>query len=348
MKTEKHHKQLTYEDRIRIEALYRAKHSKREIADMLKVHISTIYREIDRGLFKRLDGHSWIYSEEYSADVAQKDYKEKQTSKGAPLKIGNDHNLVKYIEYMIGEKKYSPDAVIGSIKTKQLYFKADICTKTLYNYINGDLFLNITKSNLPMRGLKTRKYRKVKRLHVKMPHEKSIDQRPTEANERQYGHWEMDTVVGKKSSKACLLVLTERKTRHEIIMKLKNHSQEEVKKALDKIERHYGKAFSKIFKTITCDNGTEFLNVDYIEKSCLNKRKRTMLYYCHPYSSFERGSNERANGIIRRFIPKGTEIEKVSNKQIADIQTWINEYPRKILGYRNSNELFTQEVKTLG
>ena len=346
MKSGKHHKQLTYENRIMIEALYKAKHTKREIAEVLNIHISTVYRETKRGLYKRLNGDTWEYNDEYSADIANNDKKKKQASKGAPLKIGKDYDFANYIETMIVEKKYSPDAVIGMIKAKGLSFNTVICTKTLYNYINNDLFLKLTNKSLPMHGLRKQHYNKVRRVRVYMPRCRSIESRPKEANERQFGHWEMDTVVGKKSTPQCLLVLTERKTREEIIMKLKANKQTEVQKALDKIERHYGKRFPQIFRTITTDNGKEFLNADIIENSCYGRnRKRTTLYYCHPYSSYERGSNENANGIIRRFIPKGEEIEKYTDRQINNIQTWMNDYPRKILEYRSSHEVFMQELE---
>ncbi len=344
----KNHRQLDYNDRIKIEALYSAKHTPKEIAKQMEVHISTIYRELKRGEYQRLDGRTWIYYTTYSAEVAQKDHDYKQSSKGAPLKIGNDHNLAAYIETMIIEHKQSPDAVIGRIRCKGITFDTSICTRTLYNYIDKGLFLHLTNKHLPMRGQRKRNYKKVRPVRSKLPLCMSIEKRPEDANERQFGHWEMDTVIGKAAAKPCLLVLTERNTRHELIIKLKSKSQLEVQKALNRIERIYGKNFPQVFKTITCDNGSEFINPKAIEQSSKRKgKKRTTVYYCHPYSSYERGSNENANSIIRRFIPKGIDISKYNDKQIMVIQSWMNNYPRRILGYNTSAELFNEQLQKI-
>lgn len=343
MRKEKHHRQLKHKDRIKIEALYKANISKKAIAVQLGVHVSTVYRELKRGEYKRLHGKTWLYYTTYSADIAEKDYKYKQTSKGAPLKIANDHNLAKYIETMIVEHKQSPDAVLGRIRAQGLTFDTSICTRTLYRYINMGLFMRLTNRHLLMRGERKRAYAKVRPIRCKNAGCRSIEDRPKIG--REYGHWEMDTVLGKRAEKSCLLVLTERHTRYEIICKLKAKTQYEVKEAVDRLERYYGKRFPQVFKTITCDNGVEFLNASLLEQSCLHKGMRTIMYYCHPYSAYERGSNENQNKFIRRFIPKGKDISKYSTKQILEIQTFINNYPRKILGYKSSSELFQSCLK---
>lgn len=153
----------------------------------------------------------------------------------------------------------------------------------------------------------------------------------------------MDTVIGKAKGKGkVLLVLTERLTRFEIILKIDGKTEKAVIKGLNKLERRYKKGFRNIFKSITVDNGGEFMDDIGMEKSCLSKTKRTLIYYCHPYLSWERGSNENANSIIRRFIPKGSIIDNYSDSQIDFIQNWINNYPRKILGFHNSLELFQE------
>ena len=110
------------------------------------------------------------------------------------------------------------------------------------------------------------------------------------------GHWEMDTVVGAQGkSKQSFLVLTERKTRYEIVEILKEHTAAEVVRILDKLERKYTeKGFRQLFKTITVDNGTEFADFDGLKRSRRNKKDRTQIFYCHAYSSWERGSNENA------------------------------------------------------
>ena len=169
-----------------------------------------------------------------------------------------------------------------------------------------------------------------------------LEQRPDYINERQEpGHWEMDTVVGKKRTKARLLVLSERVTRREIIIRIKDGRAETVVAALDRHERIYGAAFYEIFKTITVDNGSEFADADGIERSARRKdAKRTTVYYCHAYSSCERGTNENINRMIRRQFPKGTDFDKVTAAEVKRVETWLNDYPREILGFMSSAEAF--------
>ena len=109
------------------------------------------------------------------------------------------------------------------------------------------------------------------------------------------------------------------------------------------------KLIGLIFKSITFDNGTEFAASEELERSCVNKRlPRTKVYFCHPYSSWERGTNENTNGMIRRRFPKGTNFAAVTNAQIAQAENWINNYPRKILGYKSSEIVFRECLRELG
>ncbi len=163
-----------------------------------------------------------------------------------------------------------------------------------------------------------------------------IEERPEQVDNRdEYGHWEMDTVYsGKSRSRACLLVLTERMTRQEVILKLKNRKAESVVAALDRYERKLGrKQFRNIFKTITCDNGVEFSDIKGIVK-----RNRTVLYFCHAYASSERGSNENQNKLIRRFIKKGADISRYTNMDIKEIADWMNTLPRRLFNGMSSLE----------
>jgi IS30 family transposase len=126
-------------------------------------------------------------------------------------------------------------------------------------------------------------------------------------------------------------------------MKIATTSQDEIKRCMDKLEKQYGEEFNKKFQSITFDNGVEFLDWASIETSILKaSEKRTELYYAHAYSSWERGSNENHNRMIRRFIPKGTDISKISESRIEQIEDWMNNYPRKILGYKSPNEMVSQ------
>ena len=121
-----------------------------------------------------------------------------------------------------------------------------------------------------------------------------------------------------RGGRSCLLTLVERQTNCSLNFKLLSQSQKQVKKQLDRMERKLGRpSFSRLFKSVTVDNGSEFLGFKNLISSLFAKKKaRTEIYYCHPYSSYERGSNEQMNGQIRRFIPKGSDISKVSKENL--------------------------------
>lgn len=339
---------ITYTDRLVIEALNNNKICVKEIAKELHFSISAIYRELKRGQYTKLTcEYEMIQS--YSADIAQKDHEEKKENQGVELKIGKDHKLAAYIEKKIIKEHYSPEAVIGEIRRKGLKFDTEICTKTLYNYIDQNIFLNLSYKHLLRKKKSSAKNRTKENFRIKRPLSRGIEQR-TEgaANRNEFGHWEMDTVVGKAKGKGqALLVLTERMTRQEIILKLNGKNQASVTASLNRLERKFGAMFKKVFKTITVDNGSEFLDSEALERSCRTKSKRTTVYYCHPYSSWERGSNENANAIIRRFVLKGTPIENYSEKRIKEIEDWINHYPRKILGFYCSQDLFMKQLELI-
>lgn len=342
LKTRKN-KYLNEIERYKIEGLKKAGLSNKEIADQIGKSDRTIRREIRRGTVVFLNT-DLTERKEYCADVAQRKYAENAANKGPGLKIGNDHELAIYIEEKIINEKQSPDAVIGRIKAVGLKFKTSICTKTLYNYIDKGIFLKLSnKDLLNKRNKVKRKYKKVRKVALNNTKGRSIEKRPEEINTREkIGHWEMDCVVSGHGSKAVLLVLTERYSRKALIYKMSGKTQENVGCVLDKLEIKYRNGFKKIFKSITMDNGCEFVNQEIIEKSVITKKKRTTAYYAHPYSSWERGSNENTNKIIRRFIPKGVNISKYSRREIKRIENWINNYPRRILKYKTAIEVYEE------
>lgn len=340
-------KQLTRADRLKIEALDKAGHGKKEIADQIGVHQSTIYRELQRGRY--IHTNSDLTEEErYSPDIAEEKYQQNLRDKEPDLKIGNDHELAEYIENKIAKDGYSPGAVLGEIKAKGLEFETTISKPTLYSYIDKGIFLTLTNKDLPVKGVRKKKNKKV-RTQSRAAAGDSIEKRPDDIDSREeFGHWEMDTVVGKKGeSKHSLLVLTERKTRDEIVVLLFEHTMQAVVRALDCIEKKWGDLFPEVFKTITVDNGTEFSDCKGIEKSILMDGNRTKVYYCHPYSSYERGSNENQNRLVRRKIPKGVNFDDKSIEEIQVVEDWINNYPREMFGWRTAAEMFQEELDKL-
>ena len=343
-------KDLTLTQRRELETLLKAGLHKKQIAKQLGVCLATVYNEINRGkcIQKVIRYVDWFgdkhYKEVtvYSADLAEYNYRLNQSSHGAPLKIGNDFELVREIENRVVNDKISPCAALGEIKRKGL-FRTTISKTTLYRYIrSGDIFTRITMQDVK---LKQKHYQKatVKRP----PRGTSIEKRPVEIAERNtFGHWEMDCVIGKQGTKQTILAFTERLTRYEIVFKMPDHKATTVVRYVNKLEKRYGKRFRQLFKSITVDNGVEFSDYKGLEKSIYGG-KRTSVYYCHPYTSCERGSNERLNREIRRLIPKGIDLSTISEKRIQAVETWINDYPREIFGYATSAEMVNAQLQAI-
>ena len=321
---------LNYEERQKIEILLKAGHKPEEIGKLLGGRSKrTIQREIALGKVKLLNS-DLTYRTEYSADAAQNKRDFNNSAKGPRLKLGSNIEMVEFIESTIIEHKYSPSAALAEARKNG--YEVNFCERTLYNYIDEGLFAGLTNDDLPVKKIgKKRPYHHVRTAYNQKG--KSIEERPKEVESKEiFGHWELDTVVGKQKTKAALMVMTERSKGIEIIRKIESKSQECIVRELDKLERRLGtKKFREIFKTITCDNGCENLDFNGMEKSVLINIPRTQVFYAHPYSAWERGANECANKLIRRFIPKGADISKYSKKFIKYIQHWMNNYPRKKL-----------------
>ena len=340
-------KQMTHNDRIKMEALLNAGHSKAEVAEQLHFHRSNIYREYDKGKYIHRNS-DYTEEERYSSDLGQKAHDYAQEGKGRALKIGNDRELAEYIESKIVDDKFSPEAALAEVERSGIEFKTTISVRTLYRYIDNGIFLKLTNKDLHMKSKKKKHNKKVK-VQKRASAGESIENRPEEVESREiFGHWEMDTVKGQRGvTKSCMLVLTERKTRDEIVVKLKDQTAASVVEALDRLERKWGDMFYSVFRSITVDNGVEFADYEGMEKSVLKEGKRTFVFYCHPYSSWERGTNENNNRLIRRHIPKGVDFDDRTDEEIAFIEEWINNYPRGIFEYKTSAELFEEEIQKL-
>lgn len=340
------YRHFTWNDRLLLEGYLKVGIKPYKIAELLGKCKASIYNEIKRG--KCIQKNSdWTYEERYSSEVAERKYREHLAAKGREPKIGKDHKFARYVEDKIINNKYSPAAVLGKIRVENISFDTTVCVQTLYNYINKGIFLKLSNKHLPVKGhRKKRPYHhiKAKRKCAGI----SIEKRPeTILDRKEFGHWEMDCVEGAKRTKATFLVLSERKTREEIVIQMKDKTTSSVVKALDKLEKDFGRhLFPKVFKTITVDNGSEFADVDGIERSIFGG-KRVQTYYCHPYSSWERGTNENINKMVRRHFPKGTSLKGVSKVKLQEVNEWINNYPRKIFNYRTSQELFDKEISKI-
>lgn len=345
------HKYLTERERYYIEIYLKEGYTPSQIAAKIGCCRATVYNEIKRGTVEYMDNLLKV-SKRYDAYRGQCVREENGHNKGKPLKIGNDYSYAQKAEELMLKKRYSPYACIQYISQKCPEIKTRVCLTTLYSYIDKGVFLNVTRDTLPFHKKRPHRRAEAPTVALNNLRGESIENRPKSVKSRDsFGHWEMDTVVsGQGKSKVCLLVLTERKTRFEIIRRMENKKAESTVKALNRIERDFGTpVFRRMFQTITTDNGVEFLNGIGIEKS-VRGGKRTKTYYCHPYASCERGSNEKQNQLIRRLIPKGSDISKFTKQNIQDVQNWLNDYPRKMFDGKSSLDMLKGEAifPTLG
>nr|WP_325298828.1 IS30 family transposase [uncultured Dysosmobacter sp.] len=322
-------KRITWIDRLYIEK-HQNTLAKSQLAKDLGCCLKTIYNEFSRGGYWHTDEYA-IDRWRYSADIAQQDYEYKQTAKGCPVKLGTRWDFIQFIESQIIDQKVSPYTALQRWKQKSNW---TISLTTLYRYIDSGLYFpRLTNKHLPEKSIRQkRQYDHVRA--ARSPKGTSIERRPAEINARTtWGHWEMDTVIGKAKGKGqAALVLTERLTRFELIFKLKDKTTKSVVSTLSRLARRCD--FPNIFKSITVDNGSEFQDCKGME------RLNTKVYYCHPYTSCERGSNERMNRMIRRFFPKGSDFSKLKQRDCDNVAAYLNNYQRRSLGGQTPLELW--------
>ena len=347
-KNQYHH--LKKEDRIKIETLIsqvdengKRLYSNTYIAKYLGVHKSTIGRELKNRVKSKINIRSGkITNKSYNATDSQNDYNFKRALSKAEYKLEKYPKMKKYIEDKILNDKWMPDVVVGYMK-KNNYFNRDgfcsITMQTIYNAIRNGI-INVKVED--MRRMKEKPVYEYKQETTisESKRDFSIEKRPLEVDSRLvFGHFELDTVIGtSKGIHECIMTLTERKTRFEMIFKLKCKTAEEVVNKFNQIKDFMKLNFNKVFKSLTTDNGSEFS--DFLN---IIKDTKTQIYFCHPYCSGEKGTNERNNEIIRYFIPKGSLLENYSFEDINNIVEWMNNYPRKSLNYKTPLEALLDE-----
>ncbi len=331
-----------------IERLLREGTPKKEIARILRRDIRTIQREIKRGsveqrkpnpsMNKRPETPEYLTYTAYFADAGQRVYEANHRQSGVRRKLLECSALIAFVEEkVLGPERWSPDAAIGYAQAQGL-FTATISTKSFYNWIDEGL-VKIRNIDLP---LKVRRRAKRPRAQRKKTLGKSIDLRPAAVDERaEFGHWEGDGIVG-KNHKGHLITLVERKTGFGCLFNATDRNSERIVTILDGLHEQFASDFPRIFKTITFDNGSEFSSSDDIERG-----GRLEAYYAHPYSAWERPINEHWNGMVRRFIPKGSSFDSLSNLDLARIAHFLNTMPRKRLGYKSPMDLWNTHLSAM-
>ena len=301
-------------------------------------HLGRPYNTIKNEIYR---GTVWLYNgnvARYKADKGKEVYDEHRKNSRRNYRTLETVEFLRYVEKHFNEDDWSLDACVGRAKANHLYSdKKMVCTKTLHNYVDLGL-LNIKNIDLPEKL--SRKTKTKKKRENKQNLGNSIEQRPDSVDTREeFGHWEIDSVIGKKvEGESQVMTIVERKQRKSIWLKVRDHSAEAIDEALAGLIEHFGDKYNEVFKSITGDNGSEFANLAKVEA------KGIAVYFTHPYSSYEKGTNECQNKMLRRFIPKGKSIDDYSADDILYFADKINNLPRKILGYRTPEELFEQEL----
>ena len=327
----KKYTRLSYSERVKIEEFRNLKFSPSKIAQKLGRNKSTIIREISRNRY----AHSSYY-----ADYAnRKSFGRSMYRKANKDKISSNKELQDFVHEKLG-LRWSPDQI--SVTLKRLYPNQktmNVSHETIYLYIylhskkelKAELISQLRQERKRRGNTKTRAV-----LEPKIKDRVSIDERPEEVIGREIpGHWEGDLIIG-KDHKSCLGTLVERTTRTIILVPLKNKNAETVRKAF---EKEFLKLPKTMRKTLTYDNGTEMS-----EHKMFTKNTKVQIYFTHPYSPWERPTNENSNGLVRDYFPKGTDFNEISKKRIKEVQNQLNERPRKVLDYQTPKDVFNSLI----
>lgn len=328
---EKSRKRLTLNERVIIQTLLGENRTKSYIAAQLNRSRSSITREVNNWIRKP--------SDKYDAQMAHWFAKDEYLNKRNLDKI-NTYKRLKFFVYKGLLSKHSPEQIAGRIKEQYpndpiMSISYEAIYQHIYRHRQSYLGKKLIKL-LPYHHHKRREKRKFAKNRIRIKDQVSIDQRPKHVELRkEVGHWEGDLMIG-VGQKSAIATVVERKTRYTLILKIDNRKSKTVTKAMAKalntLPQH-------IRKTMTYDNGIEMANHKW-----LTSNTGMNVYFAHPYSSWERGTNENTNGLIRRFFPKGTDFNNITTKQIKEAEYSLNNRPRKVLGYKTPTEKLREEI----
>lgn len=328
----KKHRRLTRKERIQIQTLLGEKKTKSYIAKALNRSRSTITREVNK----------WVQNIEdnYDADLAHWNAKDDYLNKRNLDKIST-YSLLRFFVYKGLLSNWTPEQISGRLK--ELYPNDPIMSishEAIYSHIYTRPQASLNKKLIKLLVRKKTRRRPSKKRRgtgSKITNQVSIDNRPEHIELRQeVGHWEGDLVIG-KDHKSAIGTIVERKTRFTLILKLNSKKADEIAEVFSKILNNLNHIYKK---SMTYDNGIEMARHEKITENTGMK-----IYFAHPYSSWERGTNENTNGLIRRYLPKGTNFNEISENQLLIIQEKLNNRPRKIIGYKTPKEMMNIELK---
>jgi len=310
----KHYSQLTLDQRYIIKSMLKIGYNQTEISKVLGVHKSTISRELIRNRGGR----------GYRPKQASRFSEHRRQGKARPR---IDGSTWAYVEQLIC-KEWSPEQISGWMKQTM---EIAVSHEWIYQYIlkdkltGGSLYLHLRCQN--KRRKRYGSYDRRGNLKDRV----GIDDRPDIVETRsRVGDWEADTIIG-KAHKQAIVSMTERKSGLALIYKVDRRTKEKTERAINRL---LGSISDQVF-TITSDNGKEFGDHEIIAKGL-----KCDFYFAHPYSSWERGTNENTNGLIRQYFPKDRDFRTINDKEIIHAMKRLNNRPRKRLGFKTPNQVF--------
>lgn len=309
--------QLNYEERVTIKIMLQQGYSIQSIAKHLGRSPSTISREIKRGI--TVDGT-------YFADSTERQLRQRKLNDKRKRKMDNPI-IYDYVACRL-KNKQSPAIIQRDIERDiGLKIGKDAIYEYIYRFMYDEWFKFLTRK-------KKYNYKKNKgKKKVTIKNKVNISERSEEANQRlEFGHFEADTIFSCSGSKSALLVLVDRLTRKTHIKKLERKTASLASSSIVVALSEYNITH---IHSITYDNGCEFAGHEDV-----NKVLQCQSYFCNAYHSWEKGMVENINGLIRRFLPKGTNFDNITDEQIKKIENWINNRSMKILGWKSPNEIF--------
>src|SRR5699024_7162580 len=320
------------------------RYTQAQMAKIIGVNQSTISRELKRGRTRQMNSERTFYHV-YLADVGVRVYHENRKHSRPKDHRKYSKTFFKELEKAIvtNDKQpriHSVDTFVHTYQRKHSDERIP-CTKTVYNLIDQGV-LSIRNIDLPM---KTKlRARKQKTSEPKGSNKKklgrSIDERdPAVLSREESGHWEVDLMIGKKAkTEPVILTMVERKTRILLTKKVWGQSAEIIQKATLQLMESHG---LEHFQSLTTDNGSEFSTLSLIEEDIPGLE----VFFTHAYAAWEKGTNERHNGLLREFIAKGESLRSLTYHNLKKYTDVINQRPRRILNYETPLEAFDKEQK---
>lgn len=314
---------LSITDRRRLSVFMEMGFSITEIAKKLCRSRSTLYRELNRNK----------ESEGYSAGMAQLKTQDR-IKQARSRKLKTNSALHEYVVRGL-KKGWSPEQISGRMRFQKIKYYA--CPETIYQYIYSEkhqkLYQYLTYKKHKRRKRYSRKEQQCRYGEIRL-----ITQRPDHiATRKRFGHWEGDTIAFSGTKEKVVTTLVERKSRMVYLVK---NNRKYSRGVMSGIKEKFEHLPQKMCKTITFDQGCEFADYRHLEQ-----QMKCRVYYCETHSPWQKGSNENMNGRLRRYLPRSTEIARLTQTELDQLAEKMNRCPRKCLGFKTPNELFIQQYK---